>query len=404
MAAEAFQIADEQASSDLDNPVLISAVDAAGQRLFRELVVSRIAWTAVNEATKLVSVDVICFSLRASGCSHAQPCELADCLDHFEMRAVLGNRGPRLPGLSMNVDRGLSGQVLASGRTVSVPAYGQSVVDGDLRSVVVDEEGLRAVVGVPVAFGGMIRGVMLAGRRNDDDFSPESAEILQRLCNYAGAALTAAYDRARVEEVATLRERRRLGRALHDDFGQHMFAIGMAAEFTRSSVAAGRPDVLSHLTLLDQNVRDASSALRSMLFGLHKLRPPERGLVAALRDLTTEFGDRTGTPTHLFILGQQSLADIPNNDVLVRIALEGLHNIERHANAQEVVVTLICRDASLEIAVQDDGAGFRERRSFNGSGLGLDLLSQEIGLHRGELRLARNEDGGSTLRASLPLR
>ncbi len=103
---------------------LLRRADAAGQRLFRELVVSRIAWSTVSEASRLIAVDVVAFSLRAPGCAHPPPCNLHHCLSRLEMKAVLGNRGPRLPGLKLASGGGVGGRVLATGKPVEVPTYG----------------------------------------------------------------------------------------------------------------------------------------------------------------------------------------------------------------------------------------------------------------------------------------
>ena len=163
---------------------LMRRADAAGQRLFRELVVSRIAWSAVSEASRLIAVDVVAFSLRAPGCAHPQPCNLHHCLDRLEMKAVLGNRGPRLPGLKLSSGGGVGGRVLATGKPVEVPTYGLAPFDTDLVQLVAGEEGIRALAGVPVSFGGVVRGVLHVALRREGGFSPSIIEALTRLCTY----------------------------------------------------------------------------------------------------------------------------------------------------------------------------------------------------------------------------
>lgn len=380
---------------------LLRRADAAGQRLFRELVVSRIAWSTASEASRLIAVDVVGFSLRAAGCAHPQPCHLHHCFDRLEMRAVLGNRGPRLPGLSLTASRGVGGQVLATGRPVAVARYADEPFDDDLRMLVVDEEGIGAMVAVPVSFGGEVRGVLHAGLRREGSFGPETVDALTRLCTYAGAALAAARDRSRVEEVAALRERRRLARALHDDLGQRLFGIGMAAQLARSSASAGRPDLLSHLSGLEQQISSASAALRSTLRSLDRPAAPAGALAVKLREDTAAFTARTGVPAHLLVMGDTAPLDDAREDLLVRAAQEGLRNVERYAGALEVVVTLAFQGDAVELVIQDDGTGATP--STRGSGLGLGMLREEIGRLGGESRLARNEDSGSTMRTRIPL-
>lgn len=386
-------------ASDLN---LLRRADAAGQRLFRELVVSRIAWSTVSEASRLIAVDVVAFSLRAPGCSHPQPCTLHHCFSRLEMKAVLGNRGPRLPGLKLSSGGGVGGRVLATGKPVEVPTYGLAPFDPDLVELVAGEEGIQALAGVPVSFGGEVRGVLHVALRREGSFSDATIEALTRLCTYAGAALAAARDRARVEEVAALRERRRLARALHDEFGQRLFGIGLTAQLARSSASAGRPDLLEHLAGLEQQITSAAAELRATLRSFDRPSAPAGTVVVKLREDVASFATRAGVPAHLIVIGEPAPIDAAREDLLVRTAQEGLRNVERHAGALEVVVTLAFGDGCIELVIQDDGVGAGS--GGTGNGLGLGMLREEMARFGGEARLLRGEDHGCTMKARLPLK
>jgi signal transduction histidine kinase len=377
---------------------LLRRADAAGQRLFRELVVKRIAWATVGEVSRLIAVDVVGFSLRAAGCDHPPPCDLLHCFDRLEMKAVLGNRAARLPGLRLALGAGVGGRVLEQGRPLWVHDYAAEVSDRELAEVAA-EEGLGALLAVPVSFGGQVRGVLHAGLRRPGEFSPVTVEALDRVCTYAGAALAAAYDRARVEEVAALRERRRIARALHDELGQLLFAVGVSARLARESASTGRADLLSHLMRLEAQVGKATGAVRAALRSLDQAPTPVDSLAVALRDEVQAFKDRTAIPTHLIALGDRLPPDDARDALLVSVVREGLRNVERHAAAGEVVVTLCVDPAAVEVVVQDDGIGCRG----GGDGMGLSTLRREIERRGGGLALVGNEDVGAALRARLPL-
>ncbi len=380
---------------------LMRRADAAGQRLFRELVASRIAWATVSEASRLIAVDLVAFSLRVAGCAHPPPCQLHHCFDRIELKAVLGNRGSRLPGLRLVSGSGVGGRVLETGKPFGVSTYGSSPFDADLVKLVAEEEGINALIGIPVSFGGEVHGVLQAGLRSEGVFSEGSVDALTRLCTYAGAALAAARDRARVEEVAALRERRRLARALHDEFGQRLFGLGLIARLARASAASGSADLISHLTGLEQQISGATSALRSTLGALVRPTIPSGALALKLSEDVAALTKRTGVPAHLLVLGETLLIDAAREELLVRALQEGLRNVERHAGATEVVVTLAFEEQSIELVIQDDGVGVPTEAS--GAGLGLGMLREEIHRLGGEIRLVRGEDSGTTLRARLPL-
>jgi signal transduction histidine kinase len=319
------------------------------------------------------------------------------------MKAMLGNRGPRMPGLRLLAGAGVGGQVLDTGKAIGVPRYRAASFDNDLVEMVAGEEGIGSLIGVPVSFGGEVRGVLHVGMRSEGGFSESAVEALGRLCTYSGAALAAARDRARVEEVAANRERRRLARALHDDFGQRLFGIGVSAQLAHSSATAGRPDLLSLLAGLEQQIAGASAQLRSTLRALDRPAAPAGVVAVKLREDAAAFSARTSVPAHLLVLGDPAPVDEAREELLIRIAQEGLRNIERHAAAAEVVLTLAFQGEAVELVIQDDGVGVQAPPQPQGSGLGLGMLREEVARFGGDVRLVRSEDSGSTMRALVPL-
>lgn len=353
--------------SPADN--LMRRADAAGQRLFRELVGKRIAWATVTEVRRLIAVDVVAVSLPAPGCDHAPPCRLVHCHDSLHVKAVLGNRASRLPGLVFPPGTGVGGRVLETGRAFWVSDYLDAPFDRELIDVAAREEGIGALLAVPICFAGVVRGVLHAGLRRTGAFGPEVAEALSRVATYAGAALAAAADRARVEELARLRERRRLVRALHDDLGQHLFSVGVQARRARESAVTGHADHISHLHELERQVAQASGALRSTLNALTPVQTPGSTLAVMLSEDVAAFQRRTCLPAHLIVLGELAPVEADKAELLARIVGEGLRNVERHAHASEVVVTLRVDALSAELTVRTTGSAAALAAAVAGSAL-----------------------------------
>jgi len=182
----------------------------------------------------------------------------------------------------------------------------------------------------------------------------------------------------------TLRGRRVLGRA------------------ARESAASGRPDLVQHLSGLEKQIAGASSALRSTLRALDRPSAPAGALAVKLREDVAGFTGRTGVPAHLLVLGEPQPIDEQREDLLVRVVQEGLRNVERHAAAHEVVLTLAFAPGSVEVVVQDDGVGVSGATGVNGVGLG--MLREELARFGGDTRLVRNDDAGATMRTRLSLR
>jgi LuxR family transcriptional regulator, regulator of acetate metabolism len=128
---------------------------------------------------------------------------------------------------------------------------------------------------------------------------------------------------------------------------------------------------------------------------------PASALGATLREDIGAFQRRSGTPAHLIVIGDAPAIEGARTDVLLRAVREGLRNVERHAQATEVVVTLCTDGDGAEVSVQDDGAGPRE--GSPSTGIGLRGLREEVGRLGGGLRLTRSDDVGTTLRVWLPV-
>jgi signal transduction histidine kinase len=119
------------------------------------------------------------------------------------------------------------------------------------------------------------------------------------------------------------------------------------------------------------------------------------------------FTCRTEIPVHFVTLGQPFDLSCEAEMVLLVLVREGLHNVEKHAEASSVVLTLHYGDSEVDITIQDDGNGLPADFQFQavprtGQGWGLASLSQRVESLGGRLELISNEDEGVTLRASVP--
>jgi signal transduction histidine kinase len=83
---------------------------------------------------------------------------------------------------------------------------------------------------------------------------------------------------------------------------------------------------------------------------------------------------------------------------------EGLLNVEKHAGASTVVVSLGEVEGGVQVAVADDGAPVEAAGADGvpGTGLGLRMLVERAARLGGRVSLVHDEDGGTTLRMLLP--
>jgi signal transduction histidine kinase len=88
---------------------------------------------------------------------------------------------------------------------------------------------------------------------------------------------------------------------------------------------------------------------------------------------------------------------------LVRLVQEALRNVDRHAKAHAVSVTLRNRDGGLQLGVRDDGVGFEAARQQATPHLGLASMRERVELLGGELDIDSAPGHGTTIVAWVPL-
>ncbi|TKB69063.1 MAG: PAS domain S-box protein [Nitrospira sp.] len=198
---------------------------------------------------------------------------------------------------------------------------------------------------------------------------------------------------SREVRVAEERERNRLARELHDEFGQVLSGlkfdlIGIAATFAKNRIAPAevvRERVMRALSMVDRlfgSLRGMVSTLRPSL--LEKL-----GLVPALESLATDIQEQSGLRCHVVTdrVNFQACCGLEVESAIYRIAQELLTNVTRHAKATAVTITLSCSDGMAKLIVQDDGCGFTVGKVPSKGRFGLQGIRERVELLGGTVDL-----------------
>jgi PAS domain S-box-containing protein len=202
-------------------------------------------------------------------------------------------------------------------------------------------------------------------------------------------------------------ERGRVALELHDNITQLLCAV-----LVRSQTLADQ------LPLSDGSSKGEAIKLRDMLGETaaeverisRNLRPSvldELGLVAVLRDASTEFADRMGVSVKLACVQLTVRLPADTELALYRILQETLKNVEQHASARHVTVHLTKLDGMVQLAIHDDGIGFdpdhQPARRKGKGGLGLLGMRERATYVGGRLTVKSAAGKGSTITAQIPL-
>lgn len=153
-------------------------------------------------------------------------------------------------------------------------------------------------------------------------------------------------------------ERGRVALELHDHITQLLCAVLVRSQTLADQLSArdgpAKREANKLRELLGQTALEVERISRN-------LRPSildDLGLVAVLRVTTTEFTERTGVPVTLACAPLPARLPAATELALYRILQEALANVEQHARAHHVVVTLTKVKADVQLTIQDDGIGF----------------------------------------------
>ena len=192
-------------------------------------------------------------------------------------------------------------------------------------------------------------------------------------------------------------ERQRIAHELHDDPLQSLIYLLRRLESAASGGGAAQAAALQESMKV---IGQVAATLRGTSV---RLRPPaldDLGLVPALQQLCAQVEERSGLHVSLRVSGQQARLDPDIELGVFRIAQEALHNVERHAAAQNVSVTLRGQAGKLLLQVTDDGIGFD---AVSDGTLGIPGMRERAELLDGRLDVVSHPRSGTSVHLKLPI-
>lgn len=301
-------------------------------------------------------------------------------------------------GLVVPTGIGLGGKVLATRRPLWVSNYctAQDITDHFKQKA--GQEGLKAMIAVPILRGGQFLGVLYGANRYETQYGDRTALALEHVAARTATAQLIAERARHAAEVAVHEERRRLALELHDTVGAMLFTIG--AGIRRLGVARELDEETRiRVSALERQAAEAAEVLRGSLRVL-SVAPEQVALPVALREHCRAFQERTGVVARMITLTDLPALPGPRVRALTDAVREALLNVEKHAQARSVVVSTFASRNGVAVAVCDDGVGFTEIP--RPAGLGLASMSDRLARVGGAVDIALNDDGGITVQAWVP--
>jgi len=202
-------------------------------------------------------------------------------------------------------------------------------------------------------------------------------------------------------ERAALTTRAELAREVHDGLSQELwFAKLKAGRLAQRDGLDAETRVLATEVgdAVDRALADARTALISIRAGLDG----EPDLAVAIEDYVGAFGERTGVATNF--AAEPPLPTLPSRAAaeVLRILLEALSNVEKHADATSITVTATTAGGDLEISVVDNGRGF-DPASTRGSRYGIRGMQERAVQIGGRVEIESEPGDGTRVVVHVPL-
>jgi PAS domain S-box-containing protein len=294
---------------------------------------------------------------------------------------------------------GIAGYVFRSGEALTVEDARHAPPPADY---IAAREGISSVLSMPISIGGQVYGVFRMDYCQPRSFSANDMRLFNALAQRAAIAIDNARLYEQAEQAATLEERQRLARELHDALTQSLYSLVLLSEAGRRYASAGNLDqVEHHLRRLGETSHQALKEMRLLVYELRPMILQEVGLEGALRQRLDAVEKRAGIKTALLIEGQ---LDLPAklDDELYRIVQESLNNSLKHAHASMVSVKIQRLPDLVKLEVSDNGVGF-DPASLESGGIGLQSMRERAERLGGKLEINSASSNGASLRVLIPL-
>lgn len=267
-----------------------------------------------------------------------------------------------------------------------------------------DNSSLRGYC-LPLYHAGSLMGLLHIYTLRKDSLNAEQTRIFNRLA----ASISSTIESATPEDPESVRvavarlERERIARLLHDTLGQSLsYLRSVLEQFNMDELYSRITSIQHDLDRMRDISNDAYEQIRQTL---RSLQPQYEGnLSDTLHTIASKTAERAGFELQYRVRGtnrQLLPADVQRKILL--ILREAINNIEQHADAKAVNLSLLWEDPDLVITIEDDGIGFDPDAVSAFGHFGLQIMRQRIKEISGWMELTSVPGQGSKLVFHVPL-
>jgi len=197
-------------------------------------------------------------------------------------------------------------------------------------------------------------------------------------------------------------ERARIARELHDDIVQRLALIAVELKKLQQELS-NPPKIRSRIGELHNQTSAIATDIQTLSHELHSTNLEYLGIEAAMRGFCKEFGKQHKAEIDFKSHDLPSPLSPDISLCLFRVLQEALQNSAKHSGARHIEVRLWGTSDEFHLMVKDSGIGFDNEAAKRRGGLGLISMEERLKLVKGTFSVESEPEGGTTIRARVPL-
>jgi signal transduction histidine kinase len=245
------------------------------------------------------------------------------------------------------------------------------------------------VAALPVLMGARVVAVVVL--TGTTPIADEALERCSAVVGQAGPRLASALLFDDVRRLATVDERMRLAREIHDGIAQDVASVAyLLDDIARDA----DPETGARLVSLREHLGGLVGDLRLSIFDLRAGVDESVGLARTLGDYVQRVGSQAGLVVHVSMDESPHRLPVAAEVELLRIVQEAVTNVRKHARAKNLWLTVEVDPPRARITVADDGRGLQAKRIDSMGIQGMHERADRIG---GRLTVRNRGDGSGTV-------
>jgi signal transduction histidine kinase len=256
--------------------------------------------------------------------------------------------------------------------------------------------GMASLLAIPVMTEEECNGLVVLESAAPSAFPDAETQAIGRVVLAAAPRLESSLLFDEIRRIATVEERQRVAREIHDGIAQELVYVGYELDALGSDLDAKRPTSRDSVRRVREHVTRIISELRLSIFTLRTA--PEHGLGAALGEYVRSVATQAGIAVHLSLSEDATRLPADAEAELLRIAQEAVSNARKHASPRNLWITLHVDPPRALLRVEDDGSGIDGggRRGF-----GLEIMKERAERLGAALRVTPREPSGTSVEVEI---